>query len=61
MPDDEQPLNDPDEIRHRLEHHVELVIDSGACGIVPTTVVDLTGEAPVITRAGKGNPAPFGG
>jgi len=61
LPGDVLPLNDPDEIRRRLEHHVELVIDGGACGIVPTTVVDLTGDAPVITRRGKGSPAPFEG
>jgi len=60
LPEDEQPLNDPLEIRERLEKRVELVIDAGQCGIVPTTVVDLTGEAPVIARVGKGSTAPFG-
>jgi tRNA threonylcarbamoyl adenosine modification protein (Sua5/YciO/YrdC/YwlC family) len=60
LPEDELPLNDPLEIRERLEKRVELVIDAGPCGIVPTTVVDLTGDAPVIARAGKGSTAPFG-
>jgi len=60
LPDDELPLNDAREIRDRLEHEVELVLDSGSCGITPTTVVDLTGEDPVITRQGKGSIAPFG-
>ena len=60
LPDDELPLNDAEEIRERLEHRIDLVIDAGPCGIVPTTVVDLTGDAPVITRLGKGSPAPFG-
>ena len=60
LPDDELPLNDAEEIRERLEHRIDLVIDAGPCGIVPTTVVDLTGDAPVITRVGKGSPAPFG-
>ena len=59
LPGDELPLNDPDEIRERLERRVELVIDAGPCGIVPTTVVDLTGDMPAITRVGKGSPAPF--
>lgn len=59
LPDDERPLNDPEEIRERLEHDVELVIDGGPCGIVPTTVVDLTGDTPVIARVGKGSVAPF--
>lgn len=61
LPGDDLPLNDPDEIRERLEHRVELVIDGGPCGIVPTTVVDLTGDAPVIARVGRGSTAPFGG
>jgi tRNA threonylcarbamoyl adenosine modification protein (Sua5/YciO/YrdC/YwlC family) len=60
LPDDELPLNDAREIRDRLEHAVDLVLDSGSCGITPTTVVDLTGEVPVITRQGKGSTAPFG-
>jgi tRNA A37 threonylcarbamoyladenosine synthetase subunit TsaC/SUA5/YrdC len=61
LPGDELPLNDPEEIRERLEHQVDAVIDGGQCGIVPTTVVDLTGDEPVITRVGKGSTAPFGG
>ena len=60
LPGDELPLNDAREIRDRLEHAVDLVLDSGSCGITPTTVVDLTGEVPVITRQGKGSTAPFG-
>lgn len=60
LPGDELPLNDPEEIRERLEHQVDAVIDGGQCGIVPTTVVDLTGDEPVITRVGKGSTAPFG-
>ena len=60
LPGDEAPLNDAAEIRERLERQIELVIDAGSCGIVPTTVVDLTGDAPLITRRGKGSVAPFG-
>ena len=59
LPGDEAPLNDAEEIRARLERQVDLVIDAGSCGIVPTTVVDLTGDGPVITRVGKGSTAPF--
>ncbi|NJN39720.1 MAG: threonylcarbamoyl-AMP synthase [Gammaproteobacteria bacterium] len=54
LPGDEHPLNDPDEIRRRLEKLVELVLDAGACGIEPSTVVDLTGAVPEIVRVGKG-------
>ena len=47
-------MNDGHEIRERLEHRVDLILDSGSCGIVPTTVVDLTAGTPVIMRQGKG-------
>jgi len=60
MPGDALPLNDPDEIRSRLEHQVELIMDAGSCGLEVTTVVDLTSEEPEIVRLGKGDPAVFG-
>jgi tRNA threonylcarbamoyl adenosine modification protein (Sua5/YciO/YrdC/YwlC family) len=60
LPDDDLPLNDAQEIRDRLEHQVELILDCGSCGVTPTTVVDLTGEFPVITRRGRGSITPFG-
>ncbi|MEM1141044.1 MAG: L-threonylcarbamoyladenylate synthase [Pseudomonadota bacterium] len=59
MPDDEFPLIDPFEIRDLLEHHVDLVIDGGYCGMEATTVVDLADDVPMILRAGKGDTAPF--
>ena len=59
MPGDEYPLIDPYDIRETLEHHVDLVIDGGYCGMEPTTVVDLVDEVPLILRAGKGELAPF--
>ena len=59
LPDDEFPLNDGREIRRRLEHDVELVLDGGPCGTEPTTVVDLTGPAPQIVREGKGSITPL--
>ncbi len=59
LPDDELPLNDGREIRGRLEHDVELVLDGGPCGTEPTTVVDLTGAAPRIVREGTGPIAPL--
>ncbi len=55
LPGDEQPLSDAHEIRARLEHRVDLILDAGSCGVVPTTVVDLTAAVPVITRQGKGS------
>ena len=55
LPGDDMPLTDPYDIRDTLEHSLDLVIDGGYCGFEPTTVVDLTGELPVITRQGLGS------
>ncbi|HEY8119320.1 MAG TPA: L-threonylcarbamoyladenylate synthase [Methylophilaceae bacterium] len=60
LPGDEEPLNQAWEIRERLEHQVDLVIDAGACHAQPTTVIDLTGDGPQLVRHGAGDPAPFG-
>jgi len=60
LPGDDTPLNDPHEIRERLEHQVDLILDAGSCGIEQTTVVNLTGAVPEITRVGKGATAVFG-
>jgi tRNA threonylcarbamoyl adenosine modification protein (Sua5/YciO/YrdC/YwlC family) len=59
LPGDDAPLTDPEEMRERLEHQVELVMDAGPCGLEATTVVDLSGEAPRLLRSGRGDPAPF--
>lgn len=60
LPDASHPLTDVAEIREYLEHQVDLIIESGAVGLEPTTVIDLTGDAPVLIRRGKGDAAPFG-
>ncbi len=60
LPDTEWPLNDAEQIRELLESQVEAVIDGGAAGVDFTTVIDLTGESPVLLRLGKGDPSPFG-
>jgi tRNA threonylcarbamoyl adenosine modification protein (Sua5/YciO/YrdC/YwlC family) len=60
LPDEEWPLNEAERIRDLLEKKVELVIDGGMVGVDFTTVIDLTGDAPVLIRQGKGDIAPFG-
>ena len=60
LPDASHPLTDVTEIREYLEHRVDLIIESGTVGLEPTTVIDLTGDAPVLIRRGKGDTAPFG-
>ena len=59
LPPDEAPLFDAHEIRARLEHEIDLVIDAGHCDIQPTTVVELEEGVARVTRIGKGDPAPF--
>jgi tRNA threonylcarbamoyl adenosine modification protein (Sua5/YciO/YrdC/YwlC family) len=54
LPGDDLPLVDPEEIRERLEHAVDLVIDGGIGGIEPTTVVDLTVTGGEVVRQGAG-------
>ncbi len=59
LPDDEYPLTDPDEIRDLMEHHVDLVIDGGFCGLESTTVVSMEEGYPTVIREGMGDIALF--
>ena len=59
LPGDELPMTDVDEMVQRLRGDVELIVDAGSCGIEPTTVVDLTGDFPVVLREGKGSAEDF--
>ncbi|HEY2418935.1 MAG TPA: L-threonylcarbamoyladenylate synthase [Steroidobacteraceae bacterium] len=54
LPGDELPLTDGAEIRTRLEHQLDAILDGGHCGIEPTTVVDLAVSPPVLVRQGRG-------
>jgi tRNA threonylcarbamoyl adenosine modification protein (Sua5/YciO/YrdC/YwlC family) len=54
LPGDDQPITDPDDAMQRLSRRVDLIIDAGAQGLEPTTVVDMTGDAPQVTRTGRG-------
>ncbi|WP_394778554.1 L-threonylcarbamoyladenylate synthase [Undibacterium sp.] len=60
LPDDEEIQTDPEAIREKLEKTVELVIDGGACSLVPTTVIDMTDDVPQLIRQGRGDAALFG-
>ncbi|MFD2762881.1 L-threonylcarbamoyladenylate synthase [Micromonospora eburnea] len=59
LPGDEEPMTQGWEIKERLDHLVDAVIDAGECGLEPTTVVDLSGPEPEILRHGAGDPARF--
>ena len=59
LPGEESPLTDPEDIRERLGHEVDLVIDGGVGGFEPSSVIDLTGPTPVVVRRGRGDVSAF--
>jgi tRNA threonylcarbamoyl adenosine modification protein (Sua5/YciO/YrdC/YwlC family) len=59
LPGDEWPMTDGREIEARVGHAIDLILDGGNCGLEPSTIVDLSGDAPRLLRAGKGDPRPF--
>jgi tRNA threonylcarbamoyl adenosine modification protein (Sua5/YciO/YrdC/YwlC family) len=59
LPDDDVPMTDASDIEARIGHAVDLILDGGNCGLEPSTVVDLSTDAPRVLRAGKGDPRPF--
>ncbi|GAA5162892.1 L-threonylcarbamoyladenylate synthase [Ornithinimicrobium tianjinense] len=60
LPGDEEPLSFGWEIKERLDHLVEVVVDGDQTGQEPTTVVDLSEGYAEVVRVGAGDPAPFG-
>lgn len=60
LPGDQEPMTQGWQIRERLDPLVDAVVDSGDCGVEPTTVVDLSGPEPVILRRGAGDVSRFG-
>ncbi len=59
LPGETQSPTDPAEIKERLDHLVDVVIDGGAGGIEPSSVVDLSRGVPVVVRRGKGDVSAF--
>jgi len=59
LPGEDDPLTAGWEIKERLDHAVDAVVDAGECGTVPTTVIDLSQDEPVIVRRGAGDPSRF--
>jgi tRNA threonylcarbamoyl adenosine modification protein (Sua5/YciO/YrdC/YwlC family) len=49
-----QYMTDPEEIFEKFQYKVDAVIDAGAGGNEPSTVVDCTQDEPLIIRQGKG-------
>ena len=59
-PGETEPLNDAHEISERFDRQLQAIIDAGACPMQPTTVIDLSGDEPVLIRQGRGNPESLG-
>ena len=59
-PGETEPINDAHEIRARFQHQLQGVIDAGACPMQPTTVIDMSGDEPVLVRQGRGDAAALG-
>jgi len=48
-------MTDPELIFEKWEHLVDIVVDGGYGDNIPSTVIDLTGDEPILIRAGKGS------
>ena len=59
-PGEDEPMNEPEAIRERFQKAIQAVVDAGACPMQPTTVIDLSGDEPVLVRQGRGDPADLG-
>lgn len=59
LPGDVEPMTQGWEIKERLDHQIEAVIDSGEGGTTPTTVIELSEDEPEVLRLGGGDPTPF--
>ena len=59
LPGEELPRTDAREIYEKLEHSVDLVLDGGNCGLIPTSVIDLSTDRAVVVRVGRGDVGPF--
>jgi tRNA threonylcarbamoyl adenosine modification protein (Sua5/YciO/YrdC/YwlC family) len=59
LPGEAEPMTQGWEIKETLDAALDAVIDSGECGVEPTTVVDFSGDEPEILRKGAGDPSRF--
>ncbi len=59
LPGEDLPRTDAREIYEVLDRSVDLVLDGGNCGLVPTSVIDLSGDRAIVVREGRGDVTPF--
>ena len=50
-----EDYTDPELMYENFDRQVDLVIDAGTGGMIPSTIVDLTGDEPELIREGKGS------
>ncbi len=60
LPGEDEPLNDPQDIREKLEKRIQVVVDAGACQLEPTTVIDLSAGEAQLVRQGRGDVSTLG-
>jgi tRNA threonylcarbamoyl adenosine modification protein (Sua5/YciO/YrdC/YwlC family) len=59
LPGEEEPMTEGWEIKERLDHVIDAVVDAGECSTLLSTVVDLSGDEPEVLRSGAGDPSRF--
>ena len=59
LPDEDERLVDPYDMKLKIGKLVDLIVDGGVCGVQATTMVDLVDGIPVVIREGKGDSEPF--
>ncbi|HQA77936.1 MAG TPA: L-threonylcarbamoyladenylate synthase [Propionicimonas sp.] len=59
LPGEEHPMTDGWQVNDAIGNQLDAVLDSGDCGLDPTTIVDLSEDEPEVLRYGAGDPAPF--
>lgn len=55
LPGEEDPLHEADDIMQRIGKQLDAVLDVGGQGFEPTTVIDATGDTPIVERIGCGS------
>jgi len=59
LPGDSLPLTEPDDVGERVGKLVDAIIDGGACGMEPTSIIDLSRDGITVIRKGKGDTSAF--
>ncbi len=59
LDEEENSLSEPFQIEEYLTNRVDIIIDGGRIFPDPSSIIDLTGDFPVVLREGKGDVTPF--